>query len=220
MIKEVWSNYIQIILSLLLCLIFLPNTYTYAENVKSGWKMPRPENHRDKQRESVTSGACVIDSGSFPVGFNAYVIPEGNHPSYPPFCSPVPAGRLDIVIDLFSSELRDRSIAVKIVKIEKDEEHEISSLPPSTYTNGSIPLAVLFEPSSKYNILLFEKNTNESIDKHLVTIPLDVRRKGDYVHTGATDSMFGFLFVVFGIVGLIVLIYRYLFNDNVVKVKK
>lgn len=218
MIKEVWNNYIQIILSLLLCLIFFPNTY--AENVKSGSEMSRSENHRVKQRESVTSGACVIESGSFPVGFNAYVIPEGNHPSYPPFCSPVPAGRLDIVIDLFSDELRDRPIAIKIVKIEKGEEHEISSLPPSKYTNGSIPLQVLFEPSSKYKILLFEKNANESIDKHLVTIPLDVRRKGDYVHTGATESMFGFLFVVFGIVGLIVLIYRYLFNDNVVKVKK
>ncbi len=222
MIKEVWNNYIQIILSLLLCLIFFHNTYTYAEDVKSGWKMSRPDNHRDKQRETFTSGACVIDSdsGSFPVGFSAYVIPEGNHPSYPPFCSPVPAGRLDIVIDLFSFELRDRPIAIKIVKIEKGEEHEISSLPPSTYTNGSIPLTVLFEPSSKYNILLFEKNADESTDKHLVTIPLDVRRKGDYVHTGATGSMFGFLFVVFGIVGLIVLIYRYLFNDNVVKVKR
>lgn len=218
MIKEVRNNYIQIVLSLLLCLIFSPNTY--AENVKSGWTMSRPDNHRDKQRESVTSGACVIDSGSFPVGFNAYVIPEGNHPSYPPFCSPVPAGRLDIVIDLFSSELRERPIAIKIVKIEKGEEHEISSLPPNTYTNGSIPLTVSFEPSSKYNILLIEKKGNESTDKHLVTIPLDVRRKGDYVYTGATDSMFGFLFVVFGIVGLLVLIYRYLLNNNVVKVKK
>jgi hypothetical protein len=143
MIKEIPNNYIQIILSLLLCLIFLSNTYAKDINYK--------------QKDSVTSGACVIDSGSFPVGFNAYVIPEGDHPSYPPFCSPVPAGRLDIVIDLFSFELREKPIAIKIVKIEKGEEQEIESIPPTTYDNGSIPLTVSFEPDSKYHILLLEK---------------------------------------------------------------
>lgn len=215
MIKETPNNYIQIILSSVLCLILFSNTY--AEDVDSGWKMSRPDNHRDKQRESVTSGACVIDSGAFPVGFNAYVIPEGNHPSYPPFCSPVPAGRLDIVIDLFSFELREKPIAIKIVKIEKGEEQEIESIPPATYNNGSIPLTVSFEPRSKYHILLLENNVDEGTNIHLVTIPLDVRRKGDYVYTGATESMFGFLFIIFGSVGLIVLVYRYLFNDNKAK---
>lgn len=167
-----------------------------------------------EQRESVTSGACVIDSGSFPVGFNAYVVPEGNHPSYPPFCSPVPAGLLNIVIDLFSFELREQKIAIKVVKIEQNEEQEALSIPSTTYNNGSIPIMISLEPRSKYNILLLEGDSDKDIGTPLVTIPIETRREGDYVHTGAAGSTYGFLFIIFGIVGLIVLVYRYLFNGS------
>lgn len=218
MFKEITKIYIQIILCFFLCLILFSNTY--AKDINNEWRITRPDNHRDKQKDSITSGACVINSGSFPVGFNAYVIPDGDHPPYPPFCSPVPAGRLDIVIDLFSFELREKPIAIKIVKIEEGKEHEIELIPSTTYNNGSIPLRVSFEPRSKYNILLLEENADEDANKVLVTIPLDVRRKGDYVHTGATDSMFGFLFVIFVIVGVIILIYRFLFKDNTVEAKQ
>ena len=166
------------------------------------------------QRESLTSGACVIDSGSFPVGFNAYVVPEGNHPSYPPFCSPVPAGLLNIVIDLFSFELREQPIAIKVVKIEQNEEQEALSIPSTTYNNGSIPIMISLEPRSKYNILLLEGDPDKDIGTPLVTIPIETRRKGDYVHTGGAGSMYGFLFIIFGIVGSIVLVYRYLFNGS------
>jgi hypothetical protein len=166
------------------------------------------------QRESLTSGACVIDSGSFPVGFNAYVVPEGNHPSYPPFCSPVPAGLLNIVIDLFSFELREQPIAIKVVKIEQNEEQEALSIPSTTYNNGSIPIMISLEPRSKYTILLLEGDPDKDIGTPLVTIPIETRRKGDYVHTGGAGSMYGFLFIIFGIVGSIVLVYRYLFNGS------
>ena len=94
-----------------------------------------------EQLDSVTSGACVIDSGSFPVGFNAYVVPEGNHPSYPPFCSPVPAGLLNIVIDLFSFELREQPIAIKVVKIEQNEEQEELSIPSVNRTKDAVHFA-------------------------------------------------------------------------------
>ena len=167
-----------------------------------------------EQLDSVTSGACVIDSGSFPVGFNAYVVPEGNHPSYPPFCSPVPAGLLNIVIDLFSFELREQPIAIKVVKIEKNKKQEALSIPSTTYNNGSIPIMISLEPHSKYTILLLEGDPDIDIGTPLVTIPIETRSKGDYVHTGATDSKYGFLFIIFGIVGLIVLAYRYLFNGS------
>ena len=166
------------------------------------------------QRESLTSGACVIDSGSFPVGFNAYVVPEGNHPSYPPFCSPVPAGLLNIVIDLFSFELREQPIAIKVVKIEQNEEQEALSIPSTTYNNGSIPIMISLEPRSKYTILLLEGDPDKDIGTPLVTIPIETRRKGDYVHTGGAGSMYGFLFIIFGIAGSIVLVYRYLFNGS------
>ena len=169
-----------------------------------------------KQLESVTSGACVIDSGSFPVGFNAYVVPEGNHPSYPPFCSPVPAGLLNIVIDLFSFELREQPIVIKVVKIEPNEEQEALSIPSTTYNNGSIPIMISLEPRSKYNILLLEGNPDKDIGTSLVTIPIETRRKGDYVHTGkaGSGSKYGYLFIIFGIAGAIVLAYRYLFNGS------
>ncbi len=216
MIKKIL---IKINLSLLLFLVFLSSTY--AEDTKSEWKIYRPDNHRDKQQESITSGACVIDSGVFPVGFNAYVVPEGNHPSYPPFCSPVPAGLLNIIIDLFSFKLREQPIAIKVVKIEQNEEQEALSIPSTTYSNGSIPITISLDPRSKYNILLLEGNPDNDIGTPLVTIPLETRRKGDYIHTGATGSMFGFLFIIFGIVGSMALVYKYLFNDTkVIKAKK
>jgi hypothetical protein len=47
------------------------------------------------------------ERGVFPVGFNAYLVPDGDHPSNPPFCSPVPVGLLNIVMDLFTPELRE-----------------------------------------------------------------------------------------------------------------
>ena len=127
-----------------------------------------------EQRESVTSGACVIDSGSFPVGFNAYVVPEGNHPSYPPFCSPVPAGLLNIVIDLFSFELREQKIAIKVVKIEQNEEQEALSIPSTTYNNGSIPIMISLEPRSKYNILLLEGDPDKDIGSEPKLTPEEI----------------------------------------------
>tara|TARA_Y100001936_G_C16090453_1_gene685679 strand:- start:4651 stop:5220 length:570 start_codon:yes stop_codon:yes gene_type:complete len=167
-----------------------------------------------EQQESVTSGACVIDTGSFPVGFNAYVVPEGNHPSYPPFCSPVPAGLLNIVIDLFSFELRDQLIAIKVVKIEHNEEQEALFMPPTKYHNGSIPIMISLEPRSKYKILLLDGGSDKDITASLVSIPIETRRKGDYVHTGAAGSVYGFLFILLGIIGTIILVYRYLFNRS------
>lgn len=106
---------------------------------------------------------------------------DGNHPSYPPFCSLLPAGPLNIVMDLFAPEIREYSIAVRLLKVEGGEECEVLSV-PAQEESGNIALAVNLEPLAKYNILLI--GNNEAGDPEtLVPIPLEVRRAGDFVHT-------------------------------------
>jgi hypothetical protein len=171
-----------------------------AEDFSNSLRIPRPEN-RTKQKESFSSGACVVESGAFPVGFNAYVVPDGDHPSYPPFCSPVPAGPLNIVMDLFAPELREYPLAVRLMKVEGGEEREVLSVPAQEYESGNIALAVDLEPLAKYNILLI--GNNEAGDPEtLVTIPLEVRRAGDFVHT-SKGTGWGFLVMVVALAGLV-----------------
>jgi hypothetical protein len=122
------------------------------------------------------------ERGVFPVGFNAYAVADGDYPSYPPFCSPVPAGPLNIVMDLFALELREYPLAVRLMKVEGGEEREVLSVPAQEYESGNIAPAVDLEPLAKYNILLI--GNNEAGDPEtLVAIPLEVRRAGDFVHT-------------------------------------
>jgi len=47
--------------------------------------------------------------------------------------------------------MREASLAVRLMKIEGGEEHEVVSVPPKEYTSGNIPLAVNLEPLGKYN---------------------------------------------------------------------
>lgn len=154
-----------------------------------------------KQKEEFSGGACVIQTGAFPVGFNAYVIPEGDHPSYPPFCSPVPAGPLNLVMDLLAQDVREVPLTVKLMKVEGAEEREILSLPPTKYTSGNIALTVKLEPNAKYKVLLIGAYSSESVG-NLVEIPLDVRREGDFVHTGTGGTGWGFLLLVLGLAAL------------------
>lgn len=171
-----------------------------GEDSSNSFRIPRPEN-RTKQKESFSSGACVVESGAFPVGFNAYVVPDGDHPSYPPFCSPVPAGPLNIVMDLFAPEIREFPLAIKLTKVESGEEREVLSVPAQEYGAGNIALAVDLEPLSKYNILLIGNN-EAGHPETLVTIPLEVRRAGDFAHTGKGTG-WGFLVMVVAIAGLV-----------------
>ena len=157
------------------------------------WRLHRPDNQA-KQKESISGGACIVQTGAFPVGFNAYVVPDGDHPSYPPFCSPVPAGALNLVIDLLAPEIRELPLMVKLMKVEAGEEREILSIPAVEYTSGNIPMAVNLEPLAKYNVLLIGNNGAGSSD--LVTIPLEVRKAGDFVHTGNGGTGWGFLVLV------------------------
>ena len=102
--------------------------------------------------------------------------------SYPPFCSPVAAGPLNIMMDLFAPEIRKYSLAVWLIKVEGGEEREVLSVPAQEYESGNIALAVDLEPLAKYNILLIGNNEAGDPDT-LVTIPLEARRAGDFVHT-------------------------------------
>ena len=132
---------------------------------------------------------------------NAYVVPDGDHPSYPPFCSPVPAGLLNIVMDLFAPELREYPLAVRLMKVEGGEEREVLSVPAQEYESGNIALAVDLEPLAKYNILLIGNNEAGNPEP-LVTIPLEVRRAGDFVHT-SKGTGWGFLVMVVALAGLV-----------------
>lgn len=159
----------------------------------------RPDNQA-KQKEAFTGGTCVIETGAFPIGFNAYVVPDGDHPSYPPFCSPVPAGPLNLVMDILVSEVRQMPLTVRLMKIEGGEAREVLSMPSQAYTSGNIPLAVNLEPLAKYEVLLMGDDGSGNV-ANLVSIPLDVRRAGDFVNTGTGMGM-GFLILVLGIAGL------------------
>jgi hypothetical protein len=185
--------------ALLIALITLPSADARQtdEMAANGWRPHRPDNQA-KQKESISGGACAIQTGAFPVGFNAYVVPTGDHPSYPPFCSPVPAGPLNLVIDILEPEVREISLLVRLVKIEGGEEREVLSLPATEYGSGNIPLAVNLEPLGRYNVLLIGDNGSGGA-ANLVTIPLAVRKAGDFVHTGNGGTGWGFLVLVAGL---------------------
>lgn len=165
------------------------------------WGLHRPDNQA-KQKESISGGACAILTGAFPVGFNAYVVPDGDHPSYPPFCSPVPAGPLNLVIDILEPEVRQRPLIVRLMTVNGGEEREVLSVPATQYSSGNIPLVVNLEPLGKYNVLLVGNDAAGNAE-NLVTIPLDVRKAGDYVHTGNGGTGWGFLVLVVALAGLV-----------------
>jgi hypothetical protein len=137
----------------------------------------------------------------FPMGFNAYVVPDGDHLSYPPFCSPVPAGPLNIVMDLFAPELREYPLEVRLIKVGGGEERAVLSVPAQEYESGNIALAVDLEPLVKYNILLIGNNEIGEPET-LVTIPLEVRRAGDCVHT-SKGTGWEFLVMVVALAGFV-----------------
>lgn len=184
----------------LMALAFLPPAYGQQGASTEALQLHRPDNHAT-QKESISGGACVVETGAFPVGFNAYVVPDGDHPSYPPFCSPVPAGPLNLVIDVLAREVREIPLVVRLMKVEGGEEHEVLSVPATEYTSGNIPLAVNLEPLAKYKILLLGNDASGNLDS-LVTIPLDVRKAGDYVHTGNGGTGWGFLVLVVALAAL------------------
>lgn len=172
-----------------------------AGEISTQWRTYRPDNQA-KQKEAISGGTCVVQTGAFPVGFNAYVVPDGDHPSYPPFCSPVPAGPLNLVIDILQQEVREMPLVVNLVKVEGTAESEVLSVPAAAYTSGNIPLAVNLEPLGKYRILLIGNGESGSPET-LVAIPLDVRREGDFVHTGNSSMNSSFFLLVVGIAGMV-----------------
>jgi hypothetical protein len=66
---------------------------------------------------------------------------------------------------------------------------------------GNIPLAVNLEPFARYKLLLIGNNAAGNAQS-LVTIPMEVRKAGAYVHTGNGGTGWGFLVLVVGLAGL------------------
>ena len=202
MIQRIPSMSLAGALTLLTALAWPPAAHAQQDKgiTDDGWRLHRPDNHAT-QKESISGGACSVQTGAFPVGFNAYVVPDGDHPSYPPFCSPVPAGPLNLVIDILSPDVRELPLGLKLGKLESGGEQEILLVPPTAYTSGNIPLAVNLEPLAKYNVLLTGGDADGN-QRNLVTIPLEVRRAGDFVHTGNSGMGMGFLVLVMALVGI------------------
>lgn len=197
MTQQLFCSVLYFRYAILMSLAFSPATHAQQTEAL---QLHRPDNHAT-QKESISGGACIVQTGAFPVGFNAYVVPDGDHPSYPPFCSPVPAGALNLVIDILASEFREMPLAVRLMKIENGEEREVLSVPAVEYTSGNIPLVVNLEPLGRYRVLLVGDDASGNTG-NLVTIPLDVRKAGDYVHTGNGGTGWGFLLLVVGLAGL------------------
>lgn len=202
MIPRIFPMVLYLGCTVLVALVLLPAAHAQqADNVSgSAWQPHRPDN-QPKQKEGLSGGACIVETGAFQVGFNAYVVPAGDHPSYPPFCSPVPAGPLNLVLDILVPEARNMPLIVRLMKIEGGEEREILSVPAKEYTSGSISLAVDLEPLGKYNVLLIGNDASGNVS-NLVSIPLDVREAGDFIHTGNGGMVWGFLLLVAGLAGL------------------
>ncbi|OJY14528.1 MAG: hypothetical protein BGO99_13305 [Nitrosospira sp. 56-18] len=108
---------------------------------------------------------------------------------------------LNIVMDLFAPELREYPLEVRLIKVEGGEEREVLSVPAQEYESENIALAVDLEPLVKYNILLIG-NSETGEPETLVTIPLEVRRAGDFVHT-SKGTGWGFLVMVAALAGFV-----------------
>lgn len=177
----------------LLSIVLIIFTYfSFAHAQQTGSSLRDTLQFNSKQREEVSGGACVIQTGAFSVGFSAYVVPEGDHPSYPAFCSPVPAGPLNLVIDILEPDMRKVPLTVRLLKLEDGRDQEVLSLQAAVYSFGSIAFPVNLEPLAKYKILLTDNG-------NLVEIPLDVRRKGDFAHTGTGGTGLGSFFFILAI---------------------
>lgn len=194
----VYNYFSSIVFIIVMVFGYAPIVYA----LQGGSSSSKTSHFNSKQQEEVSGGACVIQTDAFPVGFNAYVVPEGNHPSYPPFCSPVPAGPLNIVIDILAQDMREVPITLKLLKLEDGREIEVSSLPKDVYPFGSIAFAVNLEPLASYKILLLFDNNSSELMANSAEIPFEVRKKGDFVHTGTGETSWGFFFFTLVILGL------------------
>jgi hypothetical protein len=112
------------------------------------------------------------ERGVFSVGFNAYVVPDGDHPSYPPFCSPACRSP-----EHHDGSVRARDSGIPARSTTDEGGRWRGAIPAQEYQSGNIALAVDLEPLAKYNILLI--GNNEVGDPEtLVTIPLESGGQG------------------------------------------
>ncbi|MGB4781571.1 hypothetical protein [Candidatus Methylomirabilis sp.] len=123
------------------------------------------------------SDACVLKKGHYTVHFTAYqqqygaseigmlheVGSEKVKKEFKSYCEGVPkTGKLSIAFDLFNEEMRTLPISVRIVKASEGHEdkgssqhsHDILSLPPTVYRDGSIRLDADIPTAGQYMAIM------------------------------------------------------------------
>lgn len=131
----------------------------------------------DTYPKGFRGGGCTIETGAFPVGFTAYMVP-GDYmvpeqaieaPPISVLCNQMPApGILNITVDLLVRETRNIYVALSLVRIDGDREDEIMSLPAAQYTSGIISHPLRINEAGQYAILLRDGR------EEMVRIPLQV----------------------------------------------
>jgi hypothetical protein len=68
-----------------------------------------------------SGGDCTINTGDFPVAFNAFEVPPGNLPPLHAFCDEMPnLGKVNLSIELTAQSSRKIPLAVRLIKVGHD----------------------------------------------------------------------------------------------------
>lgn len=130
-------------------------------------------------------GACTIETETLTIGYSSYYLSGGyvmpqdatRTPYIPVQCGKVPEpGMLSIAIDLLYPEsARDIPLALRLVQVEaddKEEEHEVLSVPAQQHRSGVITQAFKLSEPGQYILYLEGRNTENT--NILIKIPITV----------------------------------------------
>ena len=126
-------------------------------------------------------GDCSINTGVFPVSFNAYEKPKGQLPPTHAYCDHVPeVGEHILTVDLQGTKSRETLIAVRLVSATEGQGdgNTIMSMPAKSYPCGSITLAVNLKEMGQYNLLLETEKAGKM--STAVSIPIHVGEGGGH----------------------------------------
>lgn len=127
---------------------------------------------------------CLINSGTTPVGFTAYLVPATqSEPLYQAeaLCDHLPQpGSFSLTVDLYDQALRTTPIVLRLVKETGLGVKEIQSWPAQTYPSGNVIVMAHLDQPGQYALLLDTRKTTASPTPD-VRIPFHVgRREGSY----------------------------------------
>lgn len=128
-------------------------------------------------------GSCTIETGTFPVEFAAYQVPgpgEDQNLAIHPHCDHIPtAGAVRLSVDLMEPPEREMPLALRLVKVDGNQEKELVSVPAKTYASGIVALETQLDQDGQYALLLdFDKSEKYAGGK--IRIPLHVGEGGGH----------------------------------------